>query len=194
MEKGDYITAILNSKKTVFTFKDVTLLWGQASDNASRVRISYYVRTGRLIRLRRGIYAKDKNYNRLELATKIFTPAYVSFETVLVQEGIVFQHYDRIFVASYLTRDIKCDNQIYSFRRLNQLLITNHLGIENKEEYSIATKERAFLDILYVNKDYHFDNLSPLNWDKVFELLPTYHNRRMDLRIKEIYKHFQENQ
>jgi len=39
---------------------------------------------------RRGIYAKDKNYDRLELANRIYTPSYISLETVLSREGIVF--------------------------------------------------------------------------------------------------------
>jgi hypothetical protein len=38
----------------------------------------------------RGIYAKDKDYDKVELAGRIFTPGYVSFETVLVRSGINF--------------------------------------------------------------------------------------------------------
>jgi len=55
----------------------------------------------------------------------------------------------------------------------------------------MATPERAFLDVLYLNKDYYFDNLSGLNWEKVFEILPVYEgNKRMERRVKEQYKEF----
>jgi len=188
MQKGEYITTVLRSPKTVFTFKDLALLWNEAGSHLSRVRINYYVKNGKIIRLRRGIYAKDKNYNKLELATKIITPAYVSFETVLAAAGIVFQYYDKIFVASYLTRDIICDHQIYSFRKIKALILTNNLGIENKNERSIATPERAFLDTLYLNRDYHFDNLTPLNRDLLFNLLPLYGNQRMERKLRELFK------
>jgi hypothetical protein len=91
MRKGDYLSAILKSNKTIFTFKDIALLWQEQASQATRVRINYYINKGELIKLRRGIYAKSNNYNKLELATRIFTPAYVSFETVLASEGLVFQ-------------------------------------------------------------------------------------------------------
>src|SRR3989339_15766 len=186
MNKGEYITTLLRSKKTVFSFKDLALLWGN-SDKAALVRVSYYVTKGQLYRIRRGFYAKDKNYDRFELACKIFTPSYVSFESVLALTGIVFQHYKQISVASYLTRSIICDNQTYSYKKIKGLVLTNPAGIENKKGYSIASKERAFLDTVYVNKEYHFDNLSPLDWDKVFEILPAYSNNAMEKRVKKIY-------
>lgn len=189
MKKGDYISSILRSKKTVFSFKDIVLLWGDASD-AVRARVNYYVKHEQLYHLRRGFYAKDKNYNRIELATKIFTPSYVSFETVLALNGIIFQYYSQIFIASYLTRDIICDGCTYSYRKIKGLVLTDGIGVVNKEECSIATKERAFLDIMYLNKDYHFDNLSPLDWDKVFAMLPGYGNKRMAQKVSFLYAKF----
>jgi len=82
MQKGDYLTTILRSTKTVFTSRDIAILWQDPGTSATRVRISYYVKKGALIRLRKGLYVKSENYNKIELATRIFTPAYVSFETV----------------------------------------------------------------------------------------------------------------
>ena len=69
-------------------------------------------------------------------------------------------------------------------------LLSDATGVENKNNCAIATKERAFLDILYVNKDYFFDNLSPLNWDKVFKVLPIYNNKRITKKVNGIYKNF----
>ena len=116
MKKGDYLSTILKTDNTVFTFKEIALLWGNPGTSTIMARINYYVRTGKIISLRRGIYAKSPNYDNFELATKIFTPSYVSFETVLAKEGIIFQYYGQIFVASYLTREISCDNKTYSFK------------------------------------------------------------------------------
>jgi hypothetical protein len=193
IKKGSYLTTILRSPKTVLSFKDIALLWGD-SGGAARVRVNYYVKNGQLYSLRRGFYAKDKNYNKLELATKIFTPAYISFETVLAREGIIFQYYSQVFIASYLAREIVCDNQIYSYRKIKDLILTDSSGIVNRDECSIATKERAFLDTIYLNKDYHFDNLSPLNWETVFTILPIYNNKSMTRKVQKIYTHFQSQQ
>jgi len=45
------------------------------------------------------------------------------------------------------------------------------------------------LDVVYLNTDYHFDNLSILNWDKVFEILTIYGgNKRMEKAVKKYYE------
>jgi predicted transcriptional regulator of viral defense system len=188
MRKGNYLTTILRSPKTVFSYGDIAMLWGEPSSEAARVRLNYYVKQGNLYRIRRGLYAKDKNYNKLELATRIFTPAYVSFETILSKEGVIFQFYSQIFVASYLTREITIEGQLYSFRKIRNSLLTDSSGVELKDESSLATKERAFLDTLYLNTDYHFDNLNGADWEKVLEILSIYGNKRMDKKVKELYR------
>lgn len=189
MKKGQYLETILRSPKTVFTFQDVSMLWGESGTQIVRVRLNYYVNCGKLYRVRRGLYAKDKNYNRLELATRIHTPSYVSFETVLTREGLIFQFHAQISVASYLTRDMEVDGQIFSFRKIKTSILINPMGVKNQDETSFATRERAFLDTLYIHNNYHFDNISGLDWKVVFEILPLYQNQRMSNRIRELYKH-----
>lgn len=189
MKKGNYLSTILRSKQTVLSSKDIMLLWGETDSAAVRVRINYYVKKGDIYRVRRGFYAKDKNYNKLELATKIFTPSYVSLETMLGQAGVTFQYYNQIFVVSCVTREIFADRQMYSYKRIKDAILINPAGIESKDNYSIAIPERAFLDVVYLNKDYHFDNLGPLNWDKIFEILPIYGgNKRMEKMVKKYHE------
>ena len=193
-KKGEYLDILLRSKKTIFSTKDVALLWGGVNMSRAQVRLNYYVRKGKLIRVRKGLYAKDKNYDKYELATNILKPSYVSFETVLGASGMTFQYYGQIFVASYVKRDLTCDGQLYSFRTIKRTILINPKGIDQGGEYSIASKERAFLDTIYRSKDYHFDNLSPLDWDKVFELLPIYENKKMEKKVKEYYEDFKSKQ
>lgn len=183
------ISDILRSSNTVFTFKDISILWGAIDQKAAIAGVNYYVKTGELYRIRRGIYAKDKNYDRFELATKIYTPSYISFETVLATTGITFQHYSTISVASYLTREITADGQTYSYKKIKNHVLTNPTGIENKGNYSIASPERAFLDTLYLYKNYHFDHLAGINFERVFEILLIYGgNKRMIKTIKKLYE------
>jgi len=188
IKKGEYLDILLRSEKTIFSTKDVALLWGKKSESAARVRLSYYVKNGNLFRVHRGLYAKDKNYDKLELATKIYTPSYISFETVLAKVGVIFQFYSQIFIASYVTRELIVGGQTYSYKRVRDSVLTNHTGVEAKDGYHIASPEKAFLDLVYLNKGYHFDNLSPLNWEKVFEILPIYENKSMENRVKKYHK------
>lgn len=183
---------ILTSSQTVFSMKELFLLWGKADPTLLRSRISYYIERGYLYHIRRGLYAKNKDYERFEVATKILTPAYISFETVLLQAGVIFQWYQRIFVASYQTRIIECDDQVYEYRRIKGSILTNTQGIIVNNQYSIATPERALLDVLYLHKGFWFDNLSVINWDKVFELLPIYSNKRLEKQVHVLYADYKE--
>ena len=187
--KRGYLNSLLRSKQTVFSFKELMLLWGGIDSATARARAHYYTANGQLYPLRRGLYAKDKDYDRFELATRIFTPSYISFETVLQSHGIIFQHDTRIFAATYQSREISCDTRIYVFKTLKNPILLNSAGIENRQFYFIASAERAFLDIIYLHKQYHFDNVSSLNWDRVFALLPIYgSHKRMERSVGDWHK------
>jgi hypothetical protein len=181
------LQTILRSDKTVFSFKELLFTYRAIGTKILKSRLNYYVRNGDLYHIRRGLYAKDKQYDRLELATKILAPSYISFETVLRSAGIIFQYSTEITLASYQSRTIICDGQTYIFKKLKPIILTNSIGIEIRQEYSIASPERAFLDTVYLYKNYHFDNLEPLNWEKVFELLPLYNNNKSMLKRVAFY-------
>ena len=189
-QKGEYLAVLLRSPKTVFSTKDVALLWGEEKETTISIRLNKYVRAGKLVRIRKGLYAKDGNYNRFELATRINTPSYISFETVLTREGLNFQYYGNIFVASYVSREIQVGDQKITFIRIKDYVLSNTAGIEHKDGVGIATKERALLDRVYVSKDYYFDNLHGVDWDKVFEILPIYHNKRMEKTVKKYFENY----
>ncbi len=184
-KKGEYLEVLLRSPKTVFTTKDVALLWEESRESTITARLDKYVRAGKLIRVRRGFYAKDQAYNLMELTTRIYTPSYISFETVLGKAGVTFQYYSQIFVASYKTKELEIDGQTYVFKKIKDEILESPIGIESTSGYSVATVERGFLDTIYLNKTYYFDNLRPLNWEKVYDILPIYGgNKRMEKVVR----------
>ena len=180
---------LYQSPKTVLTTKDIAILWKEKDKDNLKSKIAYYAKKGSLQRLRRGIFAKDKDYNLKELATSIYIPAYISFETVLREEGVIFQHHNAIFVASYLSREIECDGNKIVYRKLKNEILVNRAGVNAKEGFSIASKERAFLDMIYLFGDYHFDNLGGLDQQKCFELAGIYHNKQLDKRLKKYFQY-----
>lgn len=193
MNKQNYLLDLIKLKQTIFTTKDISLLWNSSDNAFIKEKLYRYTKSNKLFRIRKGIYSKDKNFDSNELATKIFIPAYISFETVLAKEGLIFQYYSQIFAASYQTKKITILNQEYVYRKIKNEILVNTAGIENKNSYSIATKERAFLDMIYINKNFYFDNLSVLNWNKVFDLLPIYNNKAMQKTVNKYYKENREN-
>jgi predicted transcriptional regulator of viral defense system len=187
MEKG-FLSTILRQTQTVFTITELRLMWGGIDAATARKRISYYLQTRALYPIKRGLYGKDKDYDRYEMATKIFTPAYISFETVLSRSGVIFQYNSQIFVASYQSREMLVDGQKLVYRTLKPAILTNALGVIQMEHYAIASPERALLDIIYLNARTTFDQLSLIDWEKVFSILPVYGNSKgMQKRVMEYY-------
>lgn len=184
------IARLYQSPKTILTSKVLALLWEETNPLNLKSKISYYVKRGMLIRLTRGVFAKDKNYNPRELATSIYTPSYISFETVLREAGIIFQHYDTIFVAGPWPKTMTIDTHSLTFRKLKDGVLFSSIGVKNENNYSIAAPERAFLDMIYLFPKYYFDNLDPLNWEKCVELAIIYDNKQLTKRLNKYRKQY----
>ena len=116
--------------------------------------------------IRRGIYAKD-NYSPEELACKIYTPAYISLEYVLQKSGIVFQ-YDQITNVCYLNRIIFVNGHELKYRKIKNDILYNTTGMMTDDNgITIATAERAFLDLLYLSNAIYLDSVHNLNGEIV---------------------------
>jgi hypothetical protein len=186
---ADLIFTLYSDKRTVFTFPEIAMLSGESDMARLKQRINYYVRTKKLINLRRGIYAKE-NYAPEELACKIFKPAYISLEYVLQKEGIVFQYNPVITVVSYLSRNLKIDNHQLHYRKIKDNILYNAAGITmSSTGISMATPERALLDKLYLDQAYYFDSTTALNKDKLVELLSVYQSARLEKTALTIIEH-----
>ncbi len=177
--------------ETVLTIDEIAQMFPEISYKSLKDRLSYFTKTGRLRRLRSGVYAKP-DYNPLELANKVYKPSYISLETVLFRGGVVFQTYQTIFVVSYLTRTLTIDHQDIQLRKMKEVVLTNMAGIDPQTGYFMASLERAFLDAIYIYRDYHFDNLEVINWEKVEFLKGIYHSLAFEKRVDGYYQIYQE--
>jgi hypothetical protein len=170
--KNGVILKIFEDKRTVFRLKDIALLTGEINFLSLNKKLNYYVSTGKLQNPRKGIYVKPE-FNREELACTIYTPSYISLEYVLQKAGIIFQYDSGITVVSYLSRELNIEGQSYRFRKIKGELLINTGGISRHDnQINIATPERALLDLLYLEKRFYFDNLTPLNKEVINKLFP----------------------
>jgi len=180
--------SLYSQKQTVFTAKEIAMLLELTDMDLVKSRINYYVKRGIIKALRRGLYAKNNGYEPEEAATKIYIPSYVSLETVLLKKGAVFQYDERIYVISYQAREITVDNYRFVYRKIKNEVLVNQKGLEKKDGYYIASIERAFLDALYLYKDYYFDNLAVVNFKKAETILPIYNSKALIRRFNEYQK------
>lgn len=177
---------LLNLKnlwKTVLSSEDLAFAFGKEYRSIRR-QISYYCKKGYLRRLHNGIFAiGSDSYDVLELANKILRPSYISLDTVLRREGVIFQYSEEITLVSYKTTNMEIDGHRISFKTMKESILLNDKGIIHTGNISIATKERAFLDSLYLCKNTHFDNLGSIDWKKCFELVKIYNSPTMEHRL-----------
>ncbi|NEW81420.1 MAG: hypothetical protein GZ094_03535 [Mariniphaga sp.] len=184
--RNDVVLSIYQDIRTIFRLNDIAMLASETIFQSINKKLNYYVHTGKLQNPRKGIYAKPA-YNLEELACTIYTPSYISLEYVLQRAGVVFQFDSGISVVSYLSRSIEIQNQMYLYRKIKGEILVNTAGIiRQNNQVNIATPERAFLDLLYLNSDYYFDNLNPLNKDLVYKLLPIYQSKVLTRRINNL--------
>ena len=183
---NNIVLAIFKDNRTVFRLNDIAMLVGESNLESLSKKLNYAVRTGKLLNPRKGIYAKP-GFKYEELACSIYTPSYISLGYVLQKAGIIFQYDSRITVVTYLSRNINVENREYVFRKIKHSMLIMTGGIIWLENHlKIAAAEGAFLDQLYLDKNYYFDNLNPLKKDVVNELLPLYHSKTLSLIVNKL--------
>ncbi len=182
----DIVLAIYQDIRTTFRLNDIALLTGETNFQSLNKKLNYYVRSGKLQNPRKGIYTKPA-YNEEELACTVYTPSYISLEYVLQKAGIVFQYDSTITAVSYLCRSIEVENRTIQYRKIKSELLVNTSGIlRQNNQINVASAERAFLDLLYLNSKYYFDNLNPLNKELVYKLLPIYQSSSLTQRATKL--------
>ena len=186
-QKIDVLFTIYNNNRTVYTFSNIALLTGESNAAKLSNKLNYYVHSGKLLNPRKGIYAKN-NYNPEELACLLYTPSYISLEYVLQKAGVIFQYDEKITAVSYLSRTVEIDKNVYQYRKIKSEILIDMSGIIRSNNLNIATPERAFLDVMYLNASYYFDNINSLNKNIIYELLPVYNSKILTERINNIFK------
>ena len=186
-QKIDVLFTIYNNNRTVYTFSNIALLTGESNAAKLSNKLNYYVHSGKLLNPRKGIYAKN-NYNPEELVCLLYTPSYISLEYVLQKAGVIFQYDEKITAVSYLSRTVEIDKNVYQYRKIKNEILIDMSGIIRSNNLNIASPERAFLDVMYLNASYYFDNINSLNKNVIYELLPVYNSKILTERINNIFK------
>ena len=180
------LQTILNSSRTVFTIQSLMMMSGLQDSKKITKSMHYYATEGKVLNLRRGIYAKLR-YEVQEMACVMYRPSYISMEYVLQRAGVVFQWDESITCVSYLSRTVEVEGRVYRYRKINPELWIGMEGIEQRENIAMAVPERAFLDMMYLSAgNCFFDNLRPLSVKRIRELLPLYRSASLNERVAKL--------
>lgn len=169
------LNLLLKSGKTVFRVEDIGKILGITNKKYLLVYINRMKKRGEIEMIKKGIYILNKNYNIYELANKIKSPSYVSLQTVLYNEGIIFQDFNSTITSvSNNSYKIKLKDKLYSYHKIKDTILSNPLGITFDGLARVATKERAIADTLYLFGDYHLDRFENINKDLLLEIGKNY--------------------
>lgn len=164
---------LLKSGQKLFHTQDLSLLWKMTNRNTLYTAIKRLVKKGVLITVRKGLYSvlPVSEIDKIRLGPAlIHRYCYLSTETVLAEEGIIFQKVYPITFVSAVSEKIEIADSTYLFRKLKEKCLFSFEGINKEGELFIAEKARAVADILYFNPSYHFDNRLDIDWDRVKEI------------------------
>ena len=156
--------------ENIFHAKDLASLWQIKNPNTLHTTLKRYAQKGLLFRIYRGFYSL-KPFDQIDpllLGVKALHEfSYISAETVLEREGIIFQARDVITLISSKSKKFTIGNFYYSSRKLTDRYLFNPAGIKQIDGVKIANKNRAIADLLYFNPKVHFDAEKLINWHEI---------------------------
>jgi len=162
MNHSERLKILMESGRTVFTPLDLRMLW-RVNALIAKVSVIRMVEKGLVIRLATGYYALNDRYNRYELANRVLSPSYVSFQSALFYAGINFQARHEIGSAALRASRKKVGNTLYTYAAMKRDLFFNTEGVVTREGVAVALPERAILDSFYFGYLPDIDDASKLN-------------------------------
>ena len=139
-------------------FSSALLYAGLKSPDGVQVQICRWVEEGRLIKLRKQLYAVSPEYSGVEpdpfiVANSIVTPSYVSCQTALAWHGVIPEA--AVSVTSVTSgRSCTCTNSlgthIYRHVRPELLWGFEKVDVPGSGSFRIALPEKALLDLVYL--------------------------------------------
>lgn len=167
--KIDKKRKLIEDDRNLYHAQDLSVLWGVKNRNSLNTIISRYVKNGYLNRIHKGFYSTKpvKEIDPVKLGlVSLHRWAYLSTESVLVNQGVIFQDIKYITFVSDVSRKFSIAGHNYRVRQMKDEYLYNETGIKDKK----ASLERAVADMLYYNENYYFDNDRKIDWDKVVEI------------------------
>ncbi len=142
-------------------FETGMLLAGEVDVADVRRQLSRWVRSGRLIRLRRGLYGLAPPYRKatphpFHVAGRLVRPSYVSLQSVLAHYGMIPEYVARVTSVT-TARPVRYDTPLgaFEYRHVLPRLLAGYRAVElsSNQRALIATPEKALLDLVYLTAE-----------------------------------------
>jgi predicted transcriptional regulator of viral defense system len=178
-------------KKNYFTIQDVAKVCNIKPESA-QVLCSRYVKKGIFIRLKKNFYILEQsweNFSRedfFKISNFLQVPSYISFTTAMSFYGVTTQVLRDFYESACLKRSVKFNERGVSFNFF-KLKKRYYFGFVKKRDFFIATKEKAFIDGIYLYSfgkyklDFSSIDIDVLDKKKILENVEAFPLKTVDL-------------
>lgn len=144
----EFLQILKDFNKSSFTVADFEKIL-KMERNVLYVALNRFVKSGVLIRLKKGVYTPE--FQSLDLgktANELYYPSYLSFESALSRYGVLSQiPYTLTFATTRITKKLNLAGREIEYRKLKNELF---FGFILTNGVYIAEPEKAVLDELYL--------------------------------------------
>ena len=186
MNNSSRLKILVESGRTVFTPLELRMLWREEELNA-KVSALRMAEKKLLLRLGKGYYALNNNYNVYELANRIVSPSYVSFQAALQYAGLNFQPQGEVGSVAGINYRRILDGRLYTYSAMKPEIFFNTDGLVPRGGVIIASPERAVLDSLYFGFLPDISDESKLNKTAMKQLAGLY-PKTVQKKAKRLYE------
>ncbi|OGK39841.1 hypothetical protein A3A74_03040 [Candidatus Roizmanbacteria bacterium RIFCSPLOWO2_01_FULL_35_13] len=158
----DIIKAFKEKNISLFSLLDFGRLFNIGNQNTLYKKIQRLEKKGIVKKLIKGKYLFILNrVNDFSIGNFLFRPSYISLESALSFYGIITGFpYKITSLTTKKSREFMIGQKEYTYSHIDQDLFW---GYEKKEDFLLAEKEKALLDLLY----FQTKGLRSLDWDEL---------------------------
>lgn len=156
-------------KLYIFNASDIRSLFGVSAVAASAL-LCRYKKQGFIVQLKKGFYVfPDSLPPDVYVASKLYTPSYISLEFALSYHGIIPETvYEITSVTTKATRRFETLGKVFSYRKIKKIAYTGYEIQKQKNlSFNIADAEKAFVDTNYLRLMSGQKPISRFNKEKI---------------------------
>ena len=178
-----------------------------------RNQLERWRRSGRIIRLKRGVFILADDDRRVELsrpylANQLYSPSYVSLEYALSYYGLIPERVSGVTsVTSRKTMKVTNATGVFIYQHVKQKAYRGFMMVkdENGLVFFMAEPEKALVDFLYLNLgkfrddnpdvfegSYRFQNTEKLSHKKIASFANLFENKKLVKVTRLFLSHFYE--
>jgi len=185
-------------------FESSLLLSGDVDPKVVRLQLTRWVKSGKIYQLRRGVYCLAPPYQKVKphpfvVANHLQQASYISLQSALSHYGLIPEIVNIVTsISAGRPERVETPFGVFDFRHIKKELLFGYQLIElGGQEASIATPEKALLDLVYLQpggetitylKELRLQNIERFDLEVLKKLAEKFGTPKLRLAVKRISK------